>query len=227
MDKKSANSYVHDHRARLREKYFNDKLADYEKFELFLCGIVPRIDVKPTARLLLNQFKNIHGVLAAPYEKLIEVPGVGANTAIHLKMTCEILLMAHKAKLSSSPYFLDYPAFENFCRLHLANKPVEEFHVLYLDKKRQLIKHHVHSLGTLDASAVYPREILKMALNTNCSSVALMHNHPSGATDFSNEDIKTTEEIRTLLAAASVEFIDHFLVADGVVKSAKALHWLK
>jgi DNA repair protein RadC len=226
LEKKPAD-YRHGHRERLREKFLNGKLVEYELLELLLSYAIPRIDVKPIARELLRAFGSFHNILCAPVESLESVPGIGKSAAIFLKVVQEIVLMDYKNIMTSAPIFMDYPAFQNYCRLQLSGKLTEEFHVLYLDKHRQLIKAEVHSQGAADYAEVYPIEIAKRAVALNAKCVAMMHNHPSRLTSFSDADIKATKVVIQKLEALGIEFFDHFVVSGGTVHSMKNDNLLK
>ncbi|MCL1785988.1 MAG: DNA repair protein RadC [Alphaproteobacteria bacterium] len=220
MDKSPTN-YRHGHRARLREKFLSDKLAEYELLELLLSYAIPRKDVKPIAHGLLRVFGNIHDLLCAPVERLESVPGVGASAAVLIKVAREIILIDYENTMKNTPIFVDYKAFENYCRMKLSGKLTEEFHVLYLDKHRQLIKAEIHSKGAADYAEVYPIEIAKRAVALNAKCVALIHNHPSRLTSFSDSDKKATEVVIQKLDALGIEFFDHFVVSGGIVHSIK------
>jgi len=226
MDK-TTKDYRQGHRARLREKFLNGQLVDYEKLELLLTYAIPRIDVKPIARELLNRFNCVNGVLTAPLGELKRIPGIAENTAIFIKVMHEITLMDYKSTLSQRPVFLDYKALENYCRLTLGGKEVEEMHILYLDKQHKLIEDEVHSRGTTDHAIVYPLEIARRAVTLGARSVVLMHNHPSEMQSFSDADITVTHDVISKLSALGINFFDHFLVSGDIVYSMRNLHFLK
>lgn len=215
------------HRTRLREKFLDGKFTEAELLELLLTYAIPRIDVKPIVRELLKKFRGTREILIAPLEKLMAIPGLGANTAIFIKAVHESMLIGFKSHMASVPVFHDLYVLESYCQTLLANKATEEFHVLYLDSGYKLIEDHLHSNGTIDWSAVYPREVVKRAITLNAKIAILIHNHPSGNSSFSNEDIKITHEIRDMLKVMDVTLFDHFLVANGLVYSARNLYLLK
>jgi len=227
MNSEQLKDYRHGHRARLREKFLAGHLADYEKLELLLSYAIPRVDVKPIARELLNRFNCVNGVLTAPISELKRIPGIAENTAIFIKVMHEITLMDYKSTLSQKPVFLDYKAFENYCRLTLAQKDIEEMHVLYLDKQHKLIEDEIHSRGTTDHAVVYPLEIARRAVALGAKSVVLMHNHPGEMNSFSSADIRVTHEVIAKLAALDIRFFDHLLVSGNIIYSMRNLHFLK
>lgn len=226
MDKNN-NDFNSGHRMRLRQKFAERKLADYELFELLLTYAIPRVDVKPLAKMLMEKFGGVHGILTASIESLIEIPGIKINTAIFIKSIHEIMLLDYKNQMDSTPVFRDYKRLEDYCKLLLWQKSIEEFHVLYLDLNQRLLVDDLHSVGTIDWAAVYPREIAKRALSLNASSLILIHNHPTGQGTFSTEDIKITQEIKNVLGALGISVFDHLLVAGGIVFSAKNMFLIK
>lgn len=221
------SDFTKGHRTRLREKFLDKKLADYELLELLLTFAIPRIDVKPIAKDLLKRFGGVREILTAPMDKLRMVSGIGRATAIFIKVIYDIMLIDYKNHLAMTPIFHDFRVLENYCKTLLANKSTEEFHVLYLDAGYKLIEDDCHSVGTIDWSAVYPREIVKRSLDVNAKIVILVHNHPSGAGSFSSDDITISQEIRNMLKVMDVILFDHLLVANGLVYSAKNLYLLK
>jgi DNA repair protein RadC len=226
-EKKNDDLSVSGHRARLRERFMIHDLSNPEVFELLLTYAIPRIDVRPLARRLLRGFGSVHKVLAADIGDLTRIAGIGINSAIFVKAVYEILLLDHRGYLEETPVFQDPKRLTNYCLLKLASNDVEELHVLYLDRENRLLADNIHSRGTIDWTAVYPREILKRALNINAINLILVHNHPDGARSFSTEDIQMTLHLRDLLKPVNVDVLDHLLVVDGIVFSAKNLFLLK
>ncbi|MDR0727169.1 MAG: DNA repair protein RadC [Rickettsiales bacterium] len=215
------------HRERLRHKFLQGKLVDYELLELLLTYAIPRCDVKPLSRDLIKAFGGVSGVLAAPIESLTKVKGVKENTAVLIKLIHELMVTGHKSYLTDTPIFHDYQKLSEYCRLLLSGKPVEEFHVLYLDSNYKLLADDLHSSGTIDWAAVYPKEIVKRSLELNASSIVMLHNHPSANTSFSSDDIKITGDIKKILASIDVVLFDHLLVSGSIVYSAKNMFLIK
>lgn len=225
--KNEKNSYRTGHRARLREKFLAGKLTEYEVVELLLTYAIPRIDVKPLVHDLMKVFGGVHGVLTAPIEKLQTVSGLKQNTAVFIKAIYEIMLLDYKNYLTKAPVFQDYKTLENYCLLEMSGKTEEEFHVLYLDTQYRLLSDDLHSKGTIDRASVYPREIVRRALDIRAKIVVLMHNHPSGLTSFSEDDIKITEDVKQVLKIMEIELFDHLLVSGGIIYSAKNMMLFK
>lgn len=215
------------HRKRLRDKFLEmPHLTDAELLELLLTYAIPRIDVKPIVRSLINKFGSYGKIIAASTEELSRIPGIGNGTAIFIKALHAGTLRGYTSQMKDSPVFHKYEILENYCKMTLADKNIEEFHVIYLDKNNQLIQDDAHSIGTVDHAVAYPREILKRALELNASRVILLHNHPSGSPIFSSDDIRITNAVQTILKNVEIQLHDHLLVADGQVFSAKAMNFI-
>lgn len=212
---------------RLRRKFAEGKLTDSELLELLLTYAIPRRDVKPIARALFAKYGGVHKILTASVKSLREISGIGESAATFIKALYELMLTDYKNYLKENPLLHDAKKLENYCRIAAINRKTEEFHVLYLDRDRRLLTDDAHAIGTIDSVAVYPREILRRALDINARFVVLAHNHPDGCSSFSTNDIKLTDEIRRMLAMVDVEVLDHLLISDGLVFSAKDLNWIK
>lgn len=227
MENKKPISYTSGHRARLREKFLETKLVDSELLELLLTYAIPRIDVKPIVKDLIAKFGNIQGVMNASVEELNRVRGVGDNIAIFLKAMHDAMQRHYVAAMKDAPIFHNPTVLENYAKAMLSNKKVEEFHILYLDSKYQLLEDYLHSSGTIDWAAVYPREVVKRALDLNAKVVIMLHNHPNNIASFSTEDIEMTDQVRAKLRSMDIEFFDHLLIAGGIMYSAKNLQLIK
>lgn len=209
------------HRERLRQKFLDGKLAEYEKLELLLGFVVPRRDVRPLAHALLKHFGSIGQVLTVQMSDLLAFPGVGRNIAIFLKMIHEIMLSGYRTTMDSRPIFHDINVVKDYCKWALANKTVEEFHVLYLDSDHRLLKDDVHSSGTFNGTSIYVREIIKRALELNSTAVVFVHNHPVSDHTFSTDDITSTEEIQKILDGLDIKLFDHLLVTKHSIYSGR------
>lgn len=214
------------HRQRLRQKFLAGQLAEYEILELLLTYAIPRCDVRPLSRLLYKKYGNIHHLLSAPIDALMKNNGVKENTAVLLKLIHHITELEYKATLDSQPIFYNQEKLENYCKLVVGGKAIEEFHVLYLDAQFKLIEDQLHSSGTVDWTAVYVREIVKTALDLNARNIVLLHNHPTPYTTFSSQDIEITTELERALVQLSIGLYDHLLVSGDVVYSARNMHLL-
>ncbi len=214
------------HRARLRQKFLDGKLADYEILELLLTYLIPRQDVRILSRQLYKKYGGLYQLFSAPFESLVQNKGVKENTAVFFKLMHKLLELEYKCVLDSAPVFHNYEKLENYCKLQLAGKNIEEFHVLYLDTQFKLQEDELHSTGTNDWAAVYIREIIKKALNKNIKYIVLLHNHPTPYMSFSSQDIQLTQELESALNNLDIGLYDHLLVSGDVVYSARNLHLL-
>jgi len=174
--------HYHDHRARLRQRFEDggpSALADYELLELLLFRVIPRRDTKPLAKALLTRFGDISGVFAAPPRLIAEVEGAGAAVAQELKVLQAVFERAAKSEIAKRPLIGSWSQLIAYCRLAMAHEAREQFRVLFLDTKNQLIADEVLNRGTIDHAPVYPREVARRALELSAASVILVHNHPT------------------------------------------------
>ena len=223
MPDKDENFYA-GHRDRLRAKFLNGQLADYEKLELLLAYAIPRRDVRPLARSLVKQFGGVYQVLSASVDDLMAVKGIGNNTAVFIKLVQQMMTINYRGQLKETPIFHNETILHNYCRIIVAGKIVEELHILYLDSNLKLVADEIHSTGTVDSSAVYPREIARRALELNARSIVMVHNHPTSNNSFSRDDIEITTLVRSVLAGLNIELYDHFVVSGDIVYSARQMH---
>jgi DNA repair protein RadC len=213
------------HRERLRERAGAGGLGalpDYELLELYLFRTFPRGDVKPIAKDLLKRFGSLQATLAASPEELRQVKGVGEAAALDLKMLHEASLRTARAQVVRRPVISSWSALLAYVRTALAHEPREQFRVLFLDKKNQLIADEVMNQGTVDHAPVYPREIMRRALELSASAVILVHNHPSGDPTPSHADIEMTRQVVDAGRSLKIAVHDH-LVVGREVASFKAL----
>lgn len=218
--------HYHDHRSRLRAKFEtagDGALADYEILELLLFRVIPRKDTKPVAKTLLHRFGDLAGVLAAPRQRLAEVEGVGPAVALELKIVQAAMERATKAELARKPVIGSWSQLVSYCKLSMANAPREQFRVLFLDTKNQLLADEVLNEGTVNHAPVYPREVARRALELSATSVILVHNHPSGDPAPSPADVAITKEIVAAARAIGVNVHDHLVIGRHGAASLKSL----
>ena len=211
-------SYIKDHRKRLRERFINggaDAVPDYELLELVLFRAIPRHDVKPLARKLLETFGDFNGVLSATRAQLLDIEGVGASIAVELKIIEAAAHRLSRAKVIGKHVLSSWQALLEYCQATLAHKKTEEFHVLFLDRKNHLIQDDCLGRGTVDHVPVYPREIVKRALELDASALILVHNHPSDDLTPSQQDIAMTERIMVAADAVGVVVHDHLVIGKS------------
>ena len=213
------------HRDRLRTKLVErgaNALEDYELLETLLFAFIPRRDVKPVAKALLARFGSLSGVLAARPADLTKVAGVGETVAAYLKATAEIGARASLETLKARPAISSWTALQDYVKRELQHEGREQFRVLFLDRKNQLIADETLGHGTVDHAPVYPREIARRALELQASSLILVHNHPSGDPTPSRADIDMTREVIDALDAFEITVHDHLIAARTGVLSFRA-----
>lgn len=214
------------HRERLRERAVAGGLAalpDYEVLELLLFRTIPRGDVKPLAKQLLARFGSLGGVLGATAEELRTVAGVGEAVALDLKLQHEISLRTAREQVARRPVISSWTALLAYVKTALAHEAREQFRVLFLDKKNQLIADEVMNRGTVDHAPVYPREVARRALELSASALILVHNHPSGDPTPSSADVDMTRQIVEAVRPLRIAIHDHLVVGRDGVASFKAL----
>jgi len=218
--------HFHGHRERRRTRFTDagaDALADYELLELLLFRSIPRRDVKGLAKTLIETFGDFSSVIGAEAERLQEVTGVSAAVARDLKVIQAASLRTQRIGLHQREVISSWSALNDYCRALLSHETREQFRVLFLDKKNRLIADEQQSQGTVDHAPVYPREVMRRALELGASSVILVHNHPSGDPTPSKADIEMTRKIVESGKALSVTVHDHIIVGKSSTTSFKAL----
>lgn len=214
------------HRERLRERFRKaggGALADYELLELILFRAIPRRDVKPLAKALLARFGSFADVIAAKPERLKEIDGLGDAAITEFKVVAEAAKRFAKVKVEKRPGMGSFSDVLAYCRTAMAFLDREEFRILFLDKKNGLIADEVQSVGTVDHAAVYPREIMRRALELNATALVLIHNHPSGDPTPSAIDIQLTNQIIALGKGMNITVHDHLIIGREGFASFKGL----
>jgi DNA repair protein RadC len=207
--------HYHGHRDRLRLRFIQgggEGLADYELLELLLFRSIPRRDVKPIAKALLKRFGTFAETLAAPSHLLTEVDGVGDSVALDLKAVEAAARRLARGAVAERPLLSTGTAVIDYCRTAMAFADKEQFRLLFLDKRNGLIADEVQQSGTVDHTPVYPREVVKRALELSASAIILVHNHSSGDPTPSSADIKMTKEIVDVAKPLGITVHDHIIV---------------
>ncbi len=204
------------HRERLRERVLErggESLADHEVLELLLFGAKPRGDTKPLAKALIKRFGSLAAVFSASPRELVAVAGSGPACAALLKAVREAALRISQQELARSEDVLSsWEQLLTYCRTRLAHESIEHFHLLFLDRKNRLIADEVQQRGTIDHTPVYPREVVKRALELHASALILVHNHPSGDPTPSQGDIAMTREIAEAAGKLGIVVHDHVII---------------
>ena len=220
------NEHFHGHRDRLRQRFREGgdrALADYELLELLLFRLIPRRDTKPIAKALLARFGSLPEVLGAPAHLLVEVKGVGDSVATELKLTAAIAHRMLKCELKCRQVLASWTSVIEYCRAAMAFEAREQFRMLFLDKKNALIADEVQQTGTVDHTPVYPREVVKRALELSATALILVHNHPSGDPTPSRADIEMTKLIIDTARPLGITVHDHIIIGKDGHASLKGL----
>ncbi|MCP5366854.1 MAG: DNA repair protein RadC [Hyphomicrobiales bacterium] len=214
------------HRARLRARFLNggaDALPDYELLELALFAALPRGDVKPLAKALMARFGSFADVISAEPAELQEVAGVGEAVVATLKVVQAAALRLGREQVMNKPVLSSWHQLMDYCRASMAYEKVERFRVLYLNRRNVLIADEVQQRGTVDHTPVYPREVVKRALELGATALIMVHNHPSGDPKPSRADVEMTREVMAAGDKLGIVLHDHVVVSKSGVNSFKTL----
>lgn len=203
-----------------------DAMPDYELLELVLFRAVARQDVKPLARSLLERFGDFNAVLSAPSGQLEEVAGVGPAVVQELKIVEAAAHRLARARVMNRPVLSSWDALLDYCRAAMAHRATEQFRVLFLDRKNILIADEEQAHGTIDHVPVYPREVVKRALELDAAALILVHNHPSGDPTPSDADILVTNQVLDAAQVLGIVLHDHLVIGKAAVLSFRAQGYL-
>lgn len=206
------------HRARLRQRFLAagaEALADYELLELLLFLARPRGDVKPLAKRLIGRFGSFAGTVSASADDLRKVDGIGETSVVALKTAEAAATRLLGQALQDRPVLSSWSQLLDYCRVAMAHRPVEDVRVLFLDRKNRLIRDERIGTGTVDHAPLYPREVLKRALDLGASALIVVHNHPSGDPTPSQADISMTRQLAEAATSLGLVLHDHLIVARG------------
>ena len=215
-----------EHRQRLRERLLEAgaaALPDYELLEFLLFAGIRRGDTKKIAKDLLNRFGSLAGVLSADREALTEIHGMGDASAAALIAVRETASRFLRAEIIAKPVISNWQALIDYCNTQFGFAAAEEFHLLFLDRKNALIRSERQQQGTVDHTPVYPREVVKRALELNATAIIMVHNHPSGDVTPSRADIEMTKQVREAAKAVGIALHDHLVIGRGKHASFRSL----
>ena len=225
-DEPAETPHYHGHRERLRERFHTagpDALSDYELLELALFPALPRRDTKPLAKSLLKTFSSFAEVIHAPVARLREIDGIGDASINQLKLIAAAVSRVAKGEVKQRTALSSWNDVIDYCRTSMAFADKEQFRLLFLDKRNRLIADEVQQTGTVDHTPVYPREVIKRALELSATALILVHNHPSGDPTPSQADIQMTKAIIEIATPLGISVHDHIIVGRNGHSSLKGM----
>ena len=221
-----APPHYHGHRERLRDRFRDvgaDALSDYELLEMVLFRALPRRDVKPLAKTLIGKFGSFAETVHAPAARLREVDGLGEAAITEIKLIAAAASRVAKGQLKQRTVLSSWSAVIEYCRAAMAFADKEQFRILFLDKRNQLIADELQQVDTIDRTPVYPREVVKRALELSATAIIMVHNHPSGDPTPSTADIQMTKSIIGIANPLGISVHDHIIVGKNGHASLKGL----
>ena len=219
------NELLEGHRARLKSRLIQSNLgsvADYEILELILCLAIPRKDMKPLAKILINKFGSLGKVLNADPSLLAQASGVGPSVISTFRLFREVIASVTKEQIANDNIFSSWDKMIEYVRSTMGYNSTEQLRVLFLNNKNMLLADELQDYGTISSISIYPREIVKKAIYHSASAIILIHNHPSGSTKPSKSDLELTEVTVQALSAIDVKLLDHVIVSSSNHYSFKA-----
>lgn len=214
------------HRERLRQRFmmdYGETMQDYELLELLLFAAIPRRDVKPLAKDLLQHFGSLAKLMAANGDELKQFPFFGEQALVMVKLIREISLRQLRKDASKETILSGWQAVLDYCRLAMAHETAEQLRILYLNNRNMLMKDEVLHKGTINHTPVYPREIAKRALALGATAIIMVHNHPSGDATPSGQDIAMTKDVKDALSRLGILTHDHLIIAGSQYSSFRNL----
>lgn len=218
--------HYHGHRERLRDRFREvgpDALSDYELMEMVLFRALPRRDVKPLAKSLIAKFGSFAETVHAPEARLREISGLGEAAITEIKLIAATASRVTRGQMKQRTVLSSWSSVIDYCRASMAFADKEQFRILFLDKKNQLIADELQQVGTIDHTPVYPREVVKRALELSATAIILVHNHPSGDPTPSGADIQMTKSIIAIAMPLGISVHDHIIVGKNGHASLKGL----
>jgi DNA repair protein RadC len=226
-----AQPHYHGHRERARQRFLQlgeQHIEDYELMELVLQIVIPRKDTKPLAKQLIETFGSFSAVFGASPSRLDEIKGMGLISATNLKIiqAAAQRFARDNLKVKDKPILSSWSALIDYCRAQMAYEEVEQFRILFLDKKNRLIADEVQQTGTVDHTPVYPREVIRRTLELSATALILVHNHPSGDPAPSSADVQMTRAITDIAKPLGIAVHDHIIIGKGGHASLRGLKLL-
>ncbi|MDA0663799.1 MAG: DNA repair protein RadC [Proteobacteria bacterium] len=214
----SQKPHYHGHRERLRQRFAEtdgNGMPDYEILELLLALAIPRGDVKPVAKALMDRFGSLGDVLSAESEALIQIKGIGDSAATALKVVRAAGLRLSRQQITKRDVIGSWDQLLAYCKAAMGYQKIEQLRILFLDRKNVLIADEVQQQGTVDHTPLYPREVVKRALELGASAIILVHNHPSGDPTPSRADIEMTRQVKDICEKLGIALHDHVIIGRG------------
>ena len=229
-EKSSAAKKDHEgHRDRLRERFNTagaSALQDYELLELILFTIIPRRDTKPIAKEMMRRFGSFSEAIGAPPHLLREIDGLGPTAITSLKAVLAVAQRIGKDAIHNKPILGSWTQVIDYCKSAMSYETVEQFRILFLDKKNKLIADEVQQIGTVDHTPVYPREVIKRSLELSATALVLVHNHPSGDPAPSSADVQMTRQIVEIARPLGITVHDHIIIGKSTHASLRGMKLL-
>ena len=225
-DKTKPKPHYHGHRSRLRKRFLEaggEALPDYELLELILFASNARTDVKPLAKALIERFGNFQRVLSAAPQQLSEITGLKQTGIVAIKAAQAAALRLARAEAMEGPVMSSWQKVLDYCRASMAHETTEAFRLLFLDRRNRVIADEVQQQGTVDHTPVYPREVVRRALELGATAIIMVHNHPSGDATPSSSDIEMTREVQKAADGLGIALHDHIIICGGEHSSMKGL----
>lgn len=225
-EKKNGTPHFKGHRQRLKDRFRKrgpDSVADYELLELVLYGAIPRRDVKPLAKAMIAHFGSFAETITASENRLSEISGVGENVVTALKLVEAAAQRLARVSVMDKPILSNWQALVDYCHIQMAYEKNEQFRILFLDRKNRLIADEKQQNGTIDHTPVYPREVIKRALELHATAIILVHNHPSGDPTPSRDDVTMTKRIEEAGKQLGVTLHDHLIISKSGQTSFKTM----
>lgn len=222
---KAPRPHYHGHRQRLRDRFLatdGDGMPDYELLEMLLAQAIPRRDVKPLAKELVDRFGSFAAVISADPERLLAVAGMGETSVAALKVVRAAAVRLLRQEATGRDAIGSWERLLDYCRAAMAHETVEQLRLLFLDRKNVLIADEEQQRGTVDHTPVYPREVVKRALELGASALIIVHNHPSGDPTPSRGDIEMTSQVKDALEKIGIALHDHVVIGRKGHESFRA-----
>lgn len=214
--------HFHGHRDRLKERFRKNgenALADYEILEMLLYFVLPRIDTKPIAKSLINRFSNLMSILEADEARLQEIESIGPQASLLIKVVQAFLQRANKQKIIKKPVFNYWEEVVTYLKYAQGYSVTEQLRLLFVNLKNELIHEELHQWGTIDQTPMYPREVIKRALEIGAAGIILVHNHTCGEENPSDQDVKLTKKLKEAAEKMNINLLDHIILSKNSVYS--------